>query len=159
MYYEDYVEQNHDEDWREIEINSQKFRVSSLGRVQLTNGLITKGSLHAGYYRIGRIHKCQVHRLVALAFCPNEEGKEYVNHIDGNSTNNRVSNLEWCTPKENVQHAVHLGLCSNNPIKRAVKQISDDGSIQEFSSIAEAQRVTGIDNVNIGRVCRWEYVT
>jgi hypothetical protein len=45
MYYEDYVEQNPDEDWREIEINSQKFRVSSLGRVQLTNGLITKGRL------------------------------------------------------------------------------------------------------------------
>ncbi|PKC69167.1 hypothetical protein RhiirA1_533652 [Rhizophagus irregularis] len=56
--------------------------------------------------------------------------------------------------RENVQHAVRLGLCSNNPIKRAVKQIFDDGSIQEFPSIAEAQRVTGIDKVNIGRVYR-----
>ncbi|CAG8651386.1 2612_t:CDS:2 [Rhizophagus irregularis] len=56
--------------------------------------------------------------------------------------------------RENVQHAVRLGLCSNNPIKRAVKQIFDDGSIQEFPFIAEAQRVTGIDKVNIGRVYR-----
>ncbi|CAG8645072.1 15175_t:CDS:2 [Rhizophagus irregularis] len=50
--------------------------------------------------------------------------------------------------------AVHFGLCNNKPTKRAVKQIFDDGSIQEFSSIAEAQRVTGIDKVNIGQVCR-----
>ncbi|PKB97168.1 hypothetical protein RhiirA5_433603 [Rhizophagus irregularis] len=87
----------------------------------------------------------QVHRLVALVFCSNEEGKEYVNHIDGgNSTNNRASNLEWCTPKENVQHAVHFGL-------------------------SEEQRVTGIDKVHIGQVCRgirnnaggcrWEFIT
>ncbi|CAG8646567.1 10968_t:CDS:2, partial [Diversispora eburnea] len=51
-----------------------------------------------------------VHRLVALTFCPKEEGKEYVNHIDGNPTNNKVSNLEWYTQKENAQHAVRLGL-------------------------------------------------
>ncbi|PKY45744.1 hypothetical protein RhiirA4_517753 [Rhizophagus irregularis] len=70
---QDYVEQNPDEEWREIEINSQKFRVSSLGRVQLTNVLITKGSLHAGYYRIGRVH-----RLVALAFSPNEELRQRI---------------------------------------------------------------------------------
>ncbi|PKK72009.1 His-Me finger endonuclease [Rhizophagus irregularis] len=141
IYYEDYVEQNPDEEWREIEITSQKFRVSSLGRVQLTNGLITKGSLHAGYYRIGWVYKYQVHRLVAFAFSPNEEGKEYVNH---NATNNRASSLEWCTSKENVQHAVHLGLCSNNPGKRASSRFLMIGSIQEFPSIA--------DNVNIGRV-------
>ncbi|RIA81808.1 hypothetical protein C1645_836359 [Glomus cerebriforme] len=110
---------------------------SSLGRVQLPR-LVTKGSLHAGYYRIGRVYKYQVHRLVALAFSPNKEGKEYVNHIDGNSTNKgRLISIEWCTPIENVQHAVHLGLCNNNPTKRAVKQIFDDGSIQEFSFIAE----------------------
>ena len=49
MYYEDYIEQEPDEEWREIDINSQKFRVSFLGMVHLNNGLITKESLHAGY--------------------------------------------------------------------------------------------------------------
>jgi len=72
--------------------------------------LITHGSLYAGYYRIGHVHKYHIHCLVALAFCPKEEGKEFMNHIDGDSANNKVSNLKWCTPNDNVQHAVRLRL-------------------------------------------------
>ncbi|KAF0419062.1 His-Me finger endonuclease [Gigaspora margarita] len=139
MYYEDHIEPDPNEEWREIVFDSRKFRVSSLGRIQLTNGVITQGSLHIGYRKIAR-EGYLVHRLVALAFCPKEEGKEYVNHIDGNITNNKASNLEWCTPKENAQHAVRLGL----GYQRAVKQMFDDGSFREFPSLAEAQRITGI---------------
>ncbi|CAG8793571.1 4862_t:CDS:2, partial [Racocetra fulgida] len=139
MYYEDYIEPDLNEEWEEIEVNSQKFKVSSLGRVQLLNGVITQGSLYAGYYRIGRIHKYRVHRLVALAFCPKEEGKKFVNHIDGDSTNNKASNLEWCTPRDNIQHAVRLRPHDGWMRQRAVKQIFDNGSFQEFPSLTEAQ--------------------
>ncbi|CAG8516573.1 277_t:CDS:1 [Acaulospora colombiana] len=130
MYYEDHIEKDPDEEWREVRLNSRKFKVSSLGRVQLPNGLISRGSLDAGYLRVAR-EKYRVHRLVALAFCPKEEGKEYVNHIDGDSINNKASNLEWCSQKENSQHAVRLGLRNfkdSNKYQRPIRQIFDDGS-------------------------------
>lgn len=54
---------------------------------------------------LGKARTHRVHRLVAEAFVENSEGKEYVNHLDGDKSNNHYSNLEWVTASENNIHA------------------------------------------------------
>lgn len=46
----------------------------------------------------------RVHRAIALTWLPNPDNKTQVNHKDLNKRNNKVSNLEWCSPKENMNH-------------------------------------------------------
>lgn len=67
---------------------------------------------HNGYRRVhladgaGAKAHAYVHRLVALAFLGvPPDGKEHVNHKDGNPANNAVANLEWCCARENLTHS------------------------------------------------------
>ncbi len=52
----------------------------------------------------------KVHQLVAKAFIPNPNNYKMINHLDGNPFNNNVKNLEWCTAKQNTEHAIKTGL-------------------------------------------------
>lgn len=53
-----------------------------------------------------------LHRLVAQTFIPNIDNKPYVNHIDGDKTNNSVTNLEWVSASENRRHALYSGIAA-----------------------------------------------
>lgn len=106
------------EEWKKVEENSD-YEVSNRGQVRsLKFGKIRplKGSvLPTGYVNVtlcsnGKETGAYVHRLVAKAFLPNPSKYLTVNHKDGNKQNNLVDNLEWCTIRDNVQHALDTGL-------------------------------------------------
>lgn len=71
----------------------------------------------------------KVHKAVAEAFLDNFENKPMVNHIDGNKKNNRVDNLEWCTCKENNQHAYDNGLKHHYGVKKDLLTILSEDDI------------------------------
>lgn len=65
----------------------------------------------AGYLSVSLNGKpYRIHRLIGENFIPNPNNKPCINHIDGVKTNNKISNLEWCTQSENVKHAFDTGL-------------------------------------------------
>lgn len=111
------------EEWR-VCPGFPNYSVSNTGRVKRTGrtsgarpGMILKGQLSShGYTRVGvcRNRKkffCSVHRLVAFAFIGDPpEGKTQVNHLNGIKTDNRVENLEWASPEDDLIHRMRTGL-------------------------------------------------
>ena len=82
------------------------------------------------------------HRLVAMAFILNLENKPFVNHIDGNKQNNNISNLEWCTSKENVNHAYKNKLMNPVQIEKSwCAKLNND-------SVIEIRKTIGISTNN-----------
>ena len=117
------------EKWKDID-GFPDYKISSEGKIlRISKNYYLKPCLDKsiGYFVVnlydtkGRPHRKFLHRLIAEAFIPNPENKRTVNHIDGNKSNNELSNLEWVTDSENMLHAFSHGLCENTR-KSAYKQ-------------------------------------
>jgi hypothetical protein len=98
------------------------YEVSSEGRVRRIGGKMMTLSAKKveGYLRVrltdlanGKRQTASVHRLVAAAFIPNPLNLPIINHLDSDTANNRVLNLEWCTQKHNLRHAHLAGRMPN----------------------------------------------
>ena len=132
------------EEWRPIAEFKGEYEVSNLGRVRsmkryggMVGRIMPQTRQPSGrggkltYYAVmlhmnNKPYCRKVHRLVAEAFIPNPDNLPQINHKDGNRANNQMSNLEWCTAKENAIHSWRTGLAKPHaPSAEARQRLHD----------------------------------
>ena len=153
--------------------NCSNYFISNLGRVYYRNCKFPNWKLREendfvvdkdGYYRVnyktdtGKAIFEPVHRVVAKVFLENnDKNKTQVNHIDANRLNNKVSNLEWCTSKENVYHSYQYGnrkKCLEVPkiSKLTAYQISQIPVLRQYYSLKKISDLYNISYTSIKNI-------
>ncbi len=154
-------------------------RVWSSGSNKIPNGgflkpwLIGNGYESIMLYQDKKPSKFLVHRIIAQSFIPNPNNLPEVNHKDGDRLNNRSSNLEWVSSKQNKQHAIALGLykrLGQNPVRGArhpkakfkeddiilIRHMAECGD--SYASIGRLFDTTGENISSIVRRKTWTHV-
>lgn len=108
----------------------------------------------------GKAITVKVHRLIAQTFIPNQENKPCVNHKNGNKKDNTVTNLEWCTTKENNTHARQTGLLNDCGVNNT-RAVCNEETLKEIRRLisegkrnVEIEKITGISNGTISNIRR-----
>jgi hypothetical protein len=162
-------------EWRSIEGEEGRYAVSENGEVMAMNfaasGLpgILKPNMARGYQtvQLSNRKRYTIHRLVAAAFIGPRPNGMQINHINGVKTDNRVLNLEYCTPSENMKHCFAIGLQSNQGEKHSRSKLKekDVRHIKHLLSLkmtqAEIANMYGVSKPLISRINRgknWSHV-
>lgn len=155
------------------------YQVSNLGRVKSCRRLrsdgrlveecimkqltIKKGYKRISLYKDNKNRSFLVHRLVAMAFIPNEKNLPQIDHINYDTSDNRVENLRWCTARQNVHYCMENGrryiiTPEVSPNCRRVAKLDMQGKEMEiYHSLGEAHRQNPKSSISkISAVCRGE---
>lgn len=138
----------------------ENYEVSNLGKVRnIKSGRLLKPYLTKNGYLRHYLHghdkrkHLLLHRILATAFIDNPGKKPQVNHIDENKLNNDLSNLEWCTERENNIHGTRTKRAAEKLSRKVIQLDLNDNVLNEFESMRQAERETGILVGNISSCC------
>jgi hypothetical protein len=156
--------------WKDIPGYETLYQASNLGRIKrilFKNNIVTKkenkilktrinknNREQIMLYKNGKRKNMTVHRLVASAFLENPNNYPEVNHIDGNSLNNNVNNLEWCTKQYNMKHAYDNNLTHVKEYNKKMSKpiIRNDG--KKYDNSYSASKDLGVSVFSIRDVLK-----
>ena len=137
---------NENIEWRKVDENYGLYEVSSKGDVRnSTTGKILKpcdnsnGYFYAHLYKNRQRKAVGIHRLAAFAFIENPNDLPEVNHLNGDKHDNRIENLEWCSPGENKSHCYRV-LGRHFFVKQNAKSTIHNGNAK-INSLDKIQKV------------------
>ena len=180
--------------WKDITGYEGLYQVSTLGNVRTLNWkntgetrLLSQRETNRGYNMVnlcrnGKMRYFLVHRLVATAFVEGYQDGDTVNHINENKLDNKVTNLEWCSHRENIAKYFDNHTCRNSLIRKTqirrlkkpyklfqpIEQLALSGeSIRRFSCVNDIKHELGYNSSSIKQCCegvrhtaygyKWQY--
>lgn len=126
------------------------------------NRYLTASPNNLGYHYVtltkdGKVEHARLNRLVATHFLGVPTSKLEVNHIDGNKSNNNMSNLEWVSRSQNVKHSYDTGLKTGHSRKFSAKDIKNILELRKAQfSYQQLANNFGVSKTCIAKICRGE---